>query len=115
MDVEASHSAQSERGPQVRCSYPVRARLRDGTDILIRPITPEDAGREQDFVRSLSPDSRYFRFLNTVRELSPDMLYRFTHPDPQRELALGIDRHRRGEFHRRSSGAAPRGTRVRPP
>ena len=88
MDVVASHSAQSESGPQVRCSYPVRARLRDGTEILIRPITPEDAGREQDFVRSLSPESRYFRFMNTVRELSPAMLYRFTHPDLQREPAL---------------------------
>jgi acetyltransferase len=26
--------------------------------------------------------------MSTVRELSPDMLYRFTHPDRQRELAL---------------------------
>jgi len=68
--------------------YPVRARLRDGTEILIRPIGPEDAEREQAFVRALSPESRYFRFMNTLRELSPEMLHRFTHPDLQREVAL---------------------------
>ena len=68
--------------------YPVRARLRDGTDIVIRPIGPEDAEREQAFVRALSPESRYFRFMITLRELPPDMLYRFTHPDFQHELAL---------------------------
>ena len=68
--------------------YPVRLRLRDGTGILIRPIGPDDAEREQAFVRALSPESRYFRFLTTLRELPPDMLHRFTHPDFERELAL---------------------------
>jgi acetyltransferase len=62
--------------------------LRDGTRIVIRPIRPEDAEREQAFVGALSAESRYFRFMITLRELPPDMLYRFTHPDFQRELAL---------------------------
>jgi acetyltransferase len=74
--------------PAARGLYPVRARLRDGVEIVIRPIGPEDAEREQAFVRALSPESRYFRFMTTLRELSPDMLYRFTHPDFQRDLAL---------------------------
>ena len=56
--------------------------------MVIRPIGPEDARREQAFVRGLSPESRYFRFMNTLRELSPEMLERFTHPDPAREIAL---------------------------
>jgi len=68
--------------------YPVHTQLRDGTAIVIRPIGPEDAEREQAFVRALSAESRYFRFMITLRELPPDMLYRFTHPDFQRELAL---------------------------
>jgi acetyltransferase len=66
----------------------VRARLRDGSEIVIRPIGPEDAEREQAFVRALSPQSRYFRFMSGLRELPVDMLYRFTHPDFQREVAL---------------------------
>jgi acetyltransferase len=72
----------------VRSLYPVRARLRDGTVITIRPIGPQDAQREQAFVRSLSPESRYFRFMSTLRELPPETLYRFTHPDFSREVAL---------------------------
>src|SRR5262249_17822199 len=65
-----------------------RARLRDGSEIVIRHIGPEAAEREQAFVRALSPQSRYFRFMSGLRELPVDMLYRFTHPDFQRELAL---------------------------
>jgi acetyltransferase len=68
--------------------YPKQVRLRDGTHVVIRPIGPEDAEREQGFVRGLSPESRYFRFMNTLRELSPEMLNRFTHPNPAREIAL---------------------------
>ena len=90
MHVVPSTSAQLATGnlSPARRIYPVRAGLRDGTDILIRPIGPEDAEREQAFVRGLSTESRYFRFMSALRELPPDMLYRFTHPDFQRELAL---------------------------
>jgi acetyltransferase len=62
--------------------------LADGTDIVIRPIRPEDAGIEQAFVRNLSPQSRYLRFMQTLRELTPEMLVRFTQIDYDRELAL---------------------------
>jgi acetyltransferase len=86
MDVVLSNPAESPS--RATALYPVRARLRDGSDIVIRPIGPEDAEREQAFVRALSPESRYFRFMVTLRELPPDMLYRFTHPDFERELAL---------------------------
>jgi acetyltransferase len=69
-------------------TYPIQATLRDGTQVTIRPIGPQDAQREQAFVRGLSPESRYFRFMNTLRELSPEMLDRFTHPDAAREIVL---------------------------
>jgi acetyltransferase len=62
--------------------------LADGTDIVIRPIRPEDAGIEQAFVRNLSPQSRYYRFMQALRELTPEMLVRFTQIDYDRELAL---------------------------
>ncbi len=63
-------------------------RAADGTTLLVRPIQPGDAAREQAFVRALSPASRQLRFMDAVRELSPRQLERFTHPDPARELAL---------------------------
>ncbi len=62
--------------------------LGDGTNIVIRPIRPEDAEIVQSFVRDLSEQSRYFRFMNSVQELSQAMLVRFTQIDYSRELAL---------------------------
>ena len=62
--------------------------LADGTDITIRPIRPEDAELTQEFVRGLSPESRYFRYMNSVQELSHSMLVRFTQIDYSREMAL---------------------------
>ena len=67
--------------------------LADGTNIMIRPIRPEDAEMEQEFVRNLSRESRYMRFMQSLRELTPDMLVRFTQIDYDREIAfVGIAR-----------------------
>ena len=65
-----------------------RLALGDGTEVTIRPIRPEDAGIEQEFVRNLSGESRYFRFMDSVRELSPRMLSHFTRVDYDRHMAL---------------------------
>lgn len=62
--------------------------LADGTNIVIRPIRPEDAALEQSFVHALSEESRYFRFMNSMQELSESMLVRFTQIDYSREMAL---------------------------
>ena len=72
--------------------YPVhlvkQIQLNDGTDIVIRPIRPEDAEIEAEFVRDLSTESKYFRFMNSVQELSQEMLVRFTQIDYHNEMAL---------------------------
>ncbi len=62
--------------------------LSDGTDIVIRPIRPEDAEIEAKFVRELSSQARYFRFMNSLQELSQQMLVRFTQIDYHNEMAL---------------------------
>ncbi|SFL10303.1 acetyltransferase [Nitrosomonas aestuarii] len=62
--------------------------LADGTDIIIRPIRPEDAEIEQTFVHNLSLQSKYFRFMQSLYELTPQMLIRFTQIDYDRELAF---------------------------
>jgi acetyltransferase len=65
-----------------------RLQLANGTDLLIRPIRPEDSGIEQEFVRALSPESKYFRFMRALQELTPEMLVRFTQIDYDQEMAL---------------------------
>jgi acetyltransferase len=61
---------------------------REGPPVLLRPIRPEDAQMEQAFVKGLSEHSRHMRFMNTLRELTPAMLARFTQIDYDRELAI---------------------------
>jgi acetyltransferase len=62
--------------------------LADGMDITIRPIRPEDAQLVKQFVHDLSDETKYFRYMNSVQELTEDMLCRFTQLDYSRELAL---------------------------
>jgi acetyltransferase len=63
-------------------------RLADGTPVMLRPIRPEDAAMEQEFVQRLSNQSRYLRFMGSMRELTPAMLRRFTQIDYDREMAI---------------------------
>ncbi|MCB1489119.1 MAG: bifunctional acetate--CoA ligase family protein/GNAT family N-acetyltransferase [Bauldia sp.] len=62
--------------------------LPDGVELVIRPIRPEDAEIEQEFVRNLSAEAKYFRFMQSIDELTPEMLVRFTQIDYSREMAL---------------------------
>jgi RimJ/RimL family protein N-acetyltransferase len=65
-------------------------RLGNGRRLRIRPILASDAeGLRAAFYR-LSDESRYQRFMAPVKEISPDMVQRATHPDPAREVALVI-------------------------
>ena len=72
--------------------YPARYEqlwpMRDGGEYLVRPIRPDDAQMLQNMVKSLSPQSRYFRFVSQLAELPPAMLARFTLIDYDREMAL---------------------------
>lgn len=62
--------------------------LFDGTPVTIRPIRAEDSGMEQEFVRHLSDDSRYFRFMGSMRELPSGKLKTFTEIDYDRHMAF---------------------------
>ena len=62
--------------------------MNDGKVVTIRPIRPEDADMEQEFVKAMSDESRYYRFMDTLRELTQTMLVRFTQIDYDREMAL---------------------------
>jgi len=90
--VAAPETSTARYGHMAIHPYPTELeaswQLPDGTDICVRPIRPEDAGIEQDFVQNLSPESKYFRFMQSVDKLTPLMLARFTQIDYDREMAL---------------------------
>lgn len=62
--------------------------MQDGSVIEVRPVRPEDALLEQRFVAAMSEESRYFRFMDSTRELPASQLIRLTQVDYDRELGL---------------------------
>lgn len=71
--------------------YPVQLvalrHLPDGTDVIIRPIRPEDDAIEREFIGGLSPETRYNRLLSG-RRLTPDEIRHLTRIDYDREMAF---------------------------
>jgi acetyltransferase len=59
-----------------------------GINVTVRPIRPEDAKMETDFVSRLSEQTKYFRYHRALQELTPEMLVRFTQIDYDREMAF---------------------------
>lgn len=77
-----------KRTPGLSAGAPRQFRTRNGTEVTIRAIAPNDAEIEQLFVRALSDRSRYRRFFSGINQLSPYMLEKFTHPRYPRNWAL---------------------------
>jgi acetyltransferase len=83
--------------------------LPGGGEYTVRPIHPDDAIMLQEFVRHLSPESRYFRFVSSMQELPATMLARFTLIDYDREMALvAVTRERQVD----ADGVATEVTRI---
>ena len=66
----------------------VRLRLRDGSLVVVRPITPDDRERLAVAFSRLSEQSRYQRFLTAISELSDADLRYLTEVDHRDHEAL---------------------------
>ena len=62
--------------------------LKNDEVATVRPVLPRDAVILADFVRSMSHETRYFRFISNISELTPRMLASMSHIDYDREMAL---------------------------
>jgi acetyltransferase len=60
----------------------------DGAMYLLRPIRPDDAERERQFICSLSPESRYRRLMYSVREPSAAFVEQMVTVDYRRTMAF---------------------------
>lgn len=69
---------------------PCRPLAIEGELLALRPIRKDDADRLQTFMKSLSAESRYFRFLDAIRELPPQLLRCFVEVDFTRDMALAV-------------------------
>ena len=62
--------------------------LRDGSCVAIRPITQFDVDKEREFISTLSPQSRRFRFLGQIGEPSEQLLKQLTTVDYRQDAAF---------------------------
>jgi len=63
-------------------------KLKHGRTVQLRPIRPEDGDSLQNMVQNLSAESRYFRFMHAINDLSPQMIAQFTKLDYDRQMAF---------------------------
>ena len=62
--------------------------LSDGRRLLVRPIRSSDAPLERAFIENLSPQSRRFRFLASIKTPSEALLKQLTELDDSKEVAF---------------------------
>ena len=63
-------------------------RTKDGTEVTLRPIRPEDEPMELEFIRGLSSETSRFRFFQIIKDLPHEALVRFCNIDYDREMAF---------------------------
>jgi acetyltransferase len=68
--------------------WPRRERSCDGVAYRVRPICKDDAKLEREFIVSLSPESRFQRFMHAIREPSEDLIAHFIDIDSHSRMAL---------------------------
>ena len=61
-------------------------RLRDGRELLIRPVRPDDAGPLREGFALLQPDEVRHRFLRQQPDLSAQQADRLCRPDPRKKF-----------------------------
>lgn len=62
--------------------------LRDGTEVTIRPIRPDDAAGLQALFGRLSPESIFYRFLGKPKDLPDEQAQRLANVDYDSHMAL---------------------------
>jgi acetyltransferase len=71
--------------PTIRAT---RARLRDGSPVIVRPVRADDARYADAFFHWLSEETKYMRFMYPVKELTPDILAGVLRQDGLKRVAL---------------------------
>jgi len=68
--------------------YVAARRLKNETQVSLRPIKSEDEERFNEFMKSLSVETMRFRFFEIIKEMSHETLTRYCNLDYDREIAV---------------------------
>ncbi len=68
--------------------YIIPWKMSDGTEVLLRPIRPEDELLEHELLKSLSEETLKYRFFEVLKDIDQRMLTRFCNIDYDREMVI---------------------------
>ncbi|MFH1591473.1 MAG: acetate--CoA ligase alpha subunit [archaeon] len=68
--------------------YISKIRLKGKTDVTLRPIRPEDEPLEAEMFKEFSEETQRFRFFGPIKNITHDLLVRYTQIDYDREMAI---------------------------
>jgi acetyltransferase len=72
--------------------------LRDGTPVLLRPLTVDDAALYPDFLKAVTAQDLRLRFFSPMRTVNPDLIDKLIHYDPARAIAFIAIEERTGKM-----------------
>ncbi|HEX7972853.1 MAG TPA: GNAT family N-acetyltransferase [Anaerolineales bacterium] len=94
---------QEQAGSDLPAGYPLdyieTVTLRDGLQVILRPIRPDDAPRLQEGFNRLSQRSVYLRFLESFRQLPDEQAENFARLDYANRMALVVEIQEHSEPH----------------
>lgn len=79
--------------------YTARYTLRDGRQVLIRPVRRSDGDLERELIDGLSADTSRMRFLGGIGQVSKQLMRILTDNDPQHEAFIAIAEDEGGNSH----------------
>jgi len=71
--------------------YVAPRKLKNETQVLLRPIKPEDESRFNELFKSLTEETMRFRFFEIIKEMTHDTLTRYCNLDYDREIAIAAE------------------------
>lgn len=84
MPVEGQRDC-SRSGPD---KYRKAVDLKDGTQVILRPIKPTDDERMLELFNSFSEETIRLRFFSFMKYMSKDQVEKFTHIDYEKQMAI---------------------------
>lgn len=92
IDRDYGAASQSPYPHLVITPYPTKFitpwQLSEGTEVLLRPIRPEDEPAEHEMLSSLSEETLRTRFFSTIKDISHEWLILFCNIDYDRHMAI---------------------------
>ncbi|GIU43304.1 bifunctional acetate--CoA ligase family protein/GNAT family N-acetyltransferase [Shewanella colwelliana] len=92
VNIQLQESPQDNSTRLAICPYPKeleqRAQLKNGRDIMLRPILPEDEPKHLAFDNSLSDEDRYKRYFGVRSKMTHEEMAVLTQIDYAREMAF---------------------------